>query len=810
MTRFESFVQDVRFGARMLVRAPGFTLAALVTLALGIGANTAIFSVVDAVLLRPLPYPEPERLVELVRRSAGDVSDRHTGRRYLFFRDHLRSVAALAARRDPTGYNVATGDTAAYVSAMPVSKEYFAVLGAAPLHGSVFGEEHDRSGGPLAAVLSHALWRQHFGSDPAVVGRAISLGGTDYTVAGVMPASFITIPQAGLYIPLRPGTSGPGGGYNYHLLARLAPGTTIEQANADAASVWASLRSAFPNEIRQGEIASTLEPYQESMSRDSRSLLLIIWGAVALVLLIACANTASLLLARAASRGREIAVRSALGAARGRVARQLLTESVLLSLSGAALGVAVAYAALPLLVTLLPSVVAIPQDVVIDRRVLLATFAIAVGAGILFGLAPAASLARTDLAAAFRADGTRSMGGPRSATLRSSLVAAEIALCMLLLVGAGLLLQTFVRLRAVDPGFDARGVVRARMSLQGGRYASAADANRFFEQGLDRLRAIPGVRGAAVVNGVPIERGLNLGVQILDGPNATPDRRQVEWRYASADYFPVMGIPIVAGRGFTDRDRAGAPPVAVVNEAFVRLYLKGTTGLGHHIRAYDSDGPIEIVGVARDVREGGLKSRIPPLMYVPVLQANEAGIRTAHTYFPMSWVVRTSDASPNLEASMRDALRAVDPRQPFSAFATMEEVRANAFANERRQMSLLSGLAAIGLLLAVAGIYGLIAYSVAQRTREIGLRIALGASRSRILRSIVWSGALTATAGIAAGLIASLAFARTLDNVVWGVSTVHLPTLAGVAALLFAVSVLATIVPALRAVRLNPIAALRE
>jgi putative ABC transport system permease protein len=812
MTRLESFVQDLRFGARMLVRSPGFTLAALVTLALGIGANTAIFSVVDAVLLRALPYPEPERLVELVRRSAGDVSDRHTGRRYLFFRDHLRTVSAISARRDPTGFNMfnmATGDTAAYVSAMPVSKEYFAVLGVAPVHGTVFGEEHDRSGGPLAAVLGHALWRQRFNSDPAAVGTTISLGGTDYTIAGVMPESFTTIPRADLFIPLRPDTTGPGGGYNYHVMARIAPGTTIDHANADAASVWAALRAEFPGEIRQGEVAGTLEPYQQSVSRDSRSLLLIIWGAVALVLLIACANTASLLLARATSRGREIAVRSALGAARGRIVRQLLTESVLLSLSGAALGVAVAYAALPLLLTLLPSVVAIPQEVVIDRRVLLATFAVAVGTGVLFGLAPAASLSRTDLAAAFRYDGTRTMGGPRSAILRSTLVVAEIALCMLLLVGAGLLLQTFVRLRAVDPGFDPRGVVRARMSLQGGRYASAADANRFFAQGLDRLRAIPGVRGAAVVNGVPIERGLNLGVEVLDGP-APPQKRYVEWRYASADYFSVMGIPIVAGRAFTEGDRAGAPPIAVVNEAFVRLYLKGTTGLGYHIRVYDSDGSIEIVGIARDVREGGLKSRIPPLMYVPVTQANEAGIRSAHTYFPMSWVVRTTAGAPNLEASMRDAIRAVDPRQPFSSFATMDEVKANAFASERRQMSLLGGLAAIGLLLAAAGVYGLIAYTVAQRTREIGLRVALGATRGRILRSIVVNGALTASAGIVVGLIASVAFARTLDSVVWGVTTVHIPTLAAVATVLLLVSMLATVVPAIRATRLNPIAALRE
>ena len=809
MTPLESVLQDLRYGVRVLMRAPGFTLAALVTLALGIGANTALFSVVDAVLLRPLPYPEPERLVELVRRSAGDVSDRHTGRRYLFFRDHLRSVEAISARRDPTGFNLAMGDTAAYVSAMPVSKEYFTVLGVRPLWGAGFGDDHDRVNGPLGVVLGHALWRQSFNGDPAAVGRTISLGGTDYTVLGVMPASFATTPRADLFVPLRPSTTGPGGGYNYHVVARMSRGTSIDQANADAASVWTAMRADHPAEILQAEVVSAFEPYQQSLSRDSRSLVLMMWGAVGVVLLIACANTASLLLARAASRGREMAVRAALGAGRARVVRQLLIESIVLALAGAALGVAVAYLSLPALIALLPSVTTIPQDIVIDRRVLLATFALAVATGVLFGLAPAASLARTDLTVAFRHDGNRTTGGSRSTFLRSTLVVAEVALCMLLLVAAGLLLQTFVRLRSVDPGFDPRGVVRARMSMQGDRYASAGDVNRFFAQGLERLRAIPGVRGTAVVNGVPIERGLNLGVMVLDGPDP-PKMRYVEWRYASDEYFSVMGIPIVAGRAFTTQDRAGAPPIAVVNEAFVTTYLKGTTGLGYHIRNYDSDGSIEIVGVARDVREGGLRRRVPPLMYVPISQANEAGIRSSHTYFPMSWVVRASDGAGDLESTMREAIRAVDPRQPFSAFATMDQVKANAVAGERRQMSLLAGLAGVGLLLAAAGIYGLIAYSVAQRTREIGLRVALGATRGRILRSIVWTGTLTACIGVAIGLAGSLALSRTLQGFVWGVSTVHVPTLAAVSALLLAVSIVATLVPAIRAVRLNPIAALRE
>ena len=808
MSRLESLFQDVRYGARMLTRSPGFTAAALITLALGIGANTAIFSLVHAVLLKPLPYPEPDRLVELVRRSAADVSDRHTGRRYLFFRDHLRSVDAIAARRDPTGFNLATGDSAAYVSAMAVSKEYFAVLGVQPLWGSTFDAEHDRVAGPNAAVLNHALWRQRFNSDPKVVGTTISLGGTDYTVVGVMPPSFRTIPRADLFVPLKPSTTGPGGGYNYHVIARLSKSATLARADADAASVWSAMAAAEPGEIRQGEIASGLEPYQKGATKDARSFLLIMWAAVGLLLLIACANTASLLLARASARGREMAVRAALGAARRRVVRQLLTESVMLSLAGATLGVALAYLALPVLVAAMPAMTSYTQDVEIDRRVLLATLAIAVVTGVLFGLAPATSLARVDLVEAFKHDGARTAGSTRSTWLRSTLVVTEIALCMVLLVAAGLLLQTFVRLRAVDPGFDPHGVVRARMSLQGSRYASSAEINRFFERGLERLRAIPGVRGAAVVNGVPIERGLNMTVDILDGP-APVENRQVDWRYASADYFTVMGIPIVAGRGFGDADRTGAAPIAVVNEAFVRVYLKGTTGLGHHIRVFDSDGSLEIVGIARDVREGGLKNRIPPLMYVPVAQANEAGIRASHTYFPMSWVVR-ADAATNLEAAMRDAIRVVDPQQPFSAFATMDEVKADAFAGERRQMGLLSGFAAIGLLLAAAGIYGLIAYSVAQRTKEIGLRIALGATRGRILRSILWNGTVLAVIGIVAGVAASIATSKTLAGLVWGVSPLDPVTFAGVALVLLFVSILASVVPALRAVRLNPISVLRD
>jgi putative ABC transport system permease protein len=802
-------IRDIRYAVRTLLRAPGFTAAALLTLALGIGANTAIFTVVDAVLLRPLPYPEPERIVQLVRRSQTFEELGQTGRRYLFFREHLKSVPVLAAFRNPTGFNLAAGDSAVFVRAMPVSKEYFSVLGVRPLLGRTFDAEHDTAGGPQAAVLGHALWTQQFDSDAGVVGRSVLLGGQSYLVIGVMPRSFKTVPSADLFVPLRPGTTGPGGGYNYGVIGRLAPGLSAEQASAEAAHVWDALRLEFPGEVRTNERPSGLTSYQQRLSRDSRPFLLMMLAAVGLLLAIACANTANLLLARASGRGREIAVRAALGAARGRIVRQLLTESLLLSIGGAAIGVGCAFVALPALLTLAPPGLLTGQDVAIDLRVLGVTFLVAVATGVVFGLAPAITVSRHDLVDAFKNDGTRTAGSRRSAWLRSTLVIGEVGLCAMLLVAAGLLIQTFVRLRSVDPGFDPRGVVTARMSLQGDRYATAAALNRFFEEGLSRLRAIPGVQHASVVSGVPIERGLNLNVDILDG-SAPKENQYVDWRYASADYFDTMGFPIVAGRGFEPGDRTGSAPVAVVNESFVRIYLTGTTGLGRHIRVFDTDGSIEIVGIAKDVREGGLKGVLPPLMYVPVAQANVAGIRASHVYFPMSWVVRADRPGAELDNRMREALRRLDPQQPFSSISTMDEVKSAAFATEQRQMALLSVFAGIGLALAAAGVYGLIAYSVAQRTRELGIRMALGATSGHIIRSIVWSGVQLSLGGIAAGAAAAIALTRTLERFVWGVSTLDPLTFTVVPLVLLGVSMCASFLPALRATRLNPVVAIRE
>ena len=812
----EMFTQDVRYGIRSLLRTPGFTLAAVLALALGTGANAAIFSVVNAVLLRPLPYAEPDRIVQFVWRTRDEDHVALRGAQYLHFRDSMRSLDGLAAWRGPTGFNLSAADSAEYVKAMPVSKEFFEVFAVRPVYGEAFGDEHDRAGGPDVVVLSHGLWTRLFAANPFVIGSVVSLGDRSYTVLGVMPRTFQSMPPADLYIPLKPSTTGAGGGQNYRVAGRLKRGVTIQQATAEASSVYQSTIAQLQGSplAANGRPTDTYAfvPFQSSMTKGARPALLLMLGAVAMLLLIACANTANLLLARASGRGREIAVRAALGANRARIIRQLLTESLLLFAAGGAAGVCLAYWAIPALLSLTPSGYTVYQDVGLDATVLATMLALSIVTGLLFGLAPALSLSRHDLVEAFKDDGTRSIGSRRSGWLRKVLVVSEVALCMLLLLGAGLLIQTFVQMRAIDPGFDPRGLLTARMSLQGERYGTSADLNRFFEQALEGIRRIPGVQSASVVNCVPIERGLNMNVDVIDGPEHFEGMATLtDWRYAGLDYFKTMGIPVVAGRGFVESDRAGAPPVAVVNEAFARHFFRNTNPIGHHIGMWKTDESIEVVGVAKDLREGGDLTGPPvAIMYVPVTQANIKWIRASHTYFPMSWVVRSSNTGAETIRQIREAVRKVDPKQPFSSFVTMEDIKAASMADQTFQMTLLTGLAAIGLVLAFAGIYGLIAYTVAQRTRELGIRIALGATRGRILRGVLREGTLLATTGVVMGVACGVVCTRALQNYVYGVSTLDPVTFASVGVLLIGVAAIASLVPAIRAVRLSPTTALRD
>jgi predicted permease len=806
----ETLLRDVRYGLRTLRRAPTFSAAALLTMALGIGANTAIFSVVQGVLLRPLPYPQPERLVHFARHSPSGPQLGQDGARYLFFREHLRGVEALAASSGAGSFNLVTGGSAEFVSALAVSKDYFRVVGVPPAIGQAFTAEHDAEGGPDVAILSHGLWQRQFGGDAAVLGRTMLLGERAVTVIGVMPASFRGTWPFDLVLPLRPSTTGRGGGFNYEVIGRLRPGVTIEQASAEAASAWAAFREAQPSRLVRGELPSGFLAYQQSLAAPVRPVLLVLLGAVAVLLLIACANTANLMLARASGRSREIAVRSALGAARPRIVCQLLTESVLLAVAGGVLGVAAAYYAVPLLVSLAPSgFILSTHEVRVDGAVLAASLGLAVGTGLLFGLAPALSLSRRDLVEAFKEDGARATGGRRSSLARRALVVSEVALCSVLLVGAGLLIQTFVSLWTLDPGFDPRGVLTARMSMQGSRYAVPSDLNRFYDEALDRIRRIPGVSAAAVTSGLPLARALNLNVDTLDGPERI-ENALTDWRYVSEEYFDAMRIPVVAGRQFTEADRAGAPPVVVVSEEFARRFFKGVNALGRHVRVFDADGSMEIVGIVKDLVEGSLRAPRLPVMYVPVRQAHAAALKTTHSYFQVNWVIRADGSSPQLPRQMEQIVRDVDPRQPLSAFRTIDDIKRAAVATERFQMTLIAVFAAIGLALAAAGIYGVLACAVAQRTREIGIRLALGATRGRILIQVLRDGLVLAFVGLLVGLASALALTRTLQNFVWGVSITDPFTFVAVGVLLLGVALLASLVPAVRAVKLDPVTALRQ
>ena len=801
----EMLVQDLRYGVRALLRTKVFTAAALLTLMLGIGANSAIFSVVNAILLRPLDYPEPERIVQMHRRDRG-VWAGQTGHRYMFFRDNMKSFDALAAWRG-SAYNMAAGNEAQYVTALAVSKEYFTVFGGTPMYGRVFNADEDLENGPDGVILRYGIWRSMFGGDPQIVGKSISLADRPVTVIGVMPEGFDPVHDVEIYVPLKPSMRGAGGGLNYTVAGRIRQGYTREQVNAESDSVFEAYKGTLPNANFEGQASPLFISYQEGLSQPVKPALLVMLGAVGMLLLIACANTANLLLARASGRGREISVRAALGAGRGRIIRQLLTESVLLFVTGGLLGVACAYWAVPLLLSFTPPGYLPFEGVRVDGVVLSVTLALSVVTGLVFGLAPAMSLSKLDLVEAFKEDGTRSSAGRRSAWLRQALVVCEVALCLLLLVGSGLLVQTFMKLRAVDPGFDIQNVLTARMSLMGDRYATSEDVNRLFELGLERIKRIPGVQAAAIVNGVPIERGLNMNFDYLDTPQV--EYELTDWRYASMDYFKAMGIPILQGRGFQETDRAGAPRVAVVSAGFAKRLMKGNA-VGRRIQVHPADGPIEIIGVAKDISGPALGRIGPPIMYVPVAQASDAGIRTAHMYFQMSWVVRAARVSPELVRQIKEELRAVAPAQPVTAFRTMEDVKGISIENERFQMTLLTVFAAIGLVLATAGIYGLIAYSVAQRTREFGIRMALGATRMRILSSVITRGAVLAAAGVLVGVLASTFLTKSLQQFIFGVTTFDPATLLVMGLLLVLVAVVASLGPALRAVRLNPVTALRE
>jgi putative ABC transport system permease protein len=802
---------DLRIAARVLRRQPGFTTVVLLTLMLGIGANTAIFTVIDAALLRPLPYHEPDRLVHLWETRRGNVADRTEASYpdFLDWRSQSRAFAAIEGY-DETNLTVAAdAGEPLMLDGVRVTPGFFVMLGVAPMLGRTFVAEDATADGAPVVVLSHAYWRQRLGGDPNVVGRSLTLDRRRYAIVGVLPASFHFAPvdDAEFWLPLGSASPRVEQRYNHWLnvVARLAPNATLEVARSDLSAVMRRLAAQYP-ETNAGRDAAVI-PLRDEIIGPVRTTLLVLFSAVGCVLLVACVNVAGLMLVRSAARGREIAVRSALGADRGRIVRQLLAESALLAVVGGVLGVATARLGVRLIVAVLPPEIAsgMPylQNLRVDRVIATYAAALAIAAGLLSGLAPALVVSRPSVTELLRR-GRGGSGGARP-RVRGALVSAQIALTMVLLVAAGLMTRSLTELLGVDAGFDTDRVLTARIALSGPAYDSSQRQQQFFETLVGRVRALPGVRAAGAVRNLPLAGG-GTNTFRVEG-RAEPDaasRPEATMRGVAGDYFRAMGIRLVAGRTFTSGDRSTTRPVLLVSAGLARrLFSDQASAVGQRLRFYAfPESAWTIVGVVGDVRTGALDADAPPTIYYTHLQGPENR---------MSIVARTAGDPAALVSSLRREAHSLDPSVAVYDVRTMEQhvARSPAVLARRLPLRLVGAFALTALALAVVGIYGLIAYTVAQRTQELGIRIALGAGHANILTLIVREGAMLTALGVSAGLLVALWATRMLGSLLYGVGAADPPTYLAVAVLLGAVALAASYVPARRAARVDPMVALR-
>jgi predicted permease len=800
----------------MLRKTPGFSLIALTTLAVGIGVNTAVFSVVNGLLLKPLPYPEPDRLatvITLVRSPRGQgTSDSVDGRTFLAIHDNatLVDTAAVGGGFSGVGVNLVARDRAANVIQGRVSAGYFRVMGVPPLMGREFRPDEDRDGGLPVAILSHTLWANQFDSDSTIVGRPIMLRGESYTVVGVMPAGFAG-GKVDLWTPLRPSTRGEGGGSNYGMVARIRPGVSWSQADAEIAQVGSP--AARGEVSKDASVTCSLLPLQQGETADVRQPLMMLWGAVGMVLLIACVNIAGLLLARSGMRTREIATRMALGSGRQAVVRQLLVESAVLALAGGVLGVGLGWLVLNAVQTLGADVLSFNYPVGLDVRVLIVTLLGALGTSIVFGLVPALYASRVNVQGSLAEAGTRSVAGRSSRWARRLLVIGEVAMGVVLLVSAGLLVRTFVHLRSLSPGFDPSNVITATISLQDARYQDSAKVNRLFADSLERIRAIPGVQSAGVTLGLPYTRLLNLGFRPLDGGSTVQGSAITNVSYITPGYLQALRLPLHAGRDFTDADRDGGEGVAIFNEEFVTRDYTGESVLGRHIGVAGTRTIVGIATIARATSSGfgGSNGPLvsPPIVYIPAAQVGGDFFKLVHTWFSPAWVVRTTGSVAPVVEGIRRSVQGVDPLLPIAKMESMSEVQAQSLKDQRFMMTLVLSLGAVALLLAAIGIHGLIASSVSERTRELGIRLALGATGGQVMRGIIGPGLMLAGVGVAIGAAAAIVVGRLLQSFLWGVKPADPLTFGTVIVTLLVVTLGATVIPALAVLRLDPATTLR-
>jgi putative ABC transport system permease protein len=801
-------LHDLRYAARLQRKNPAFTIVAVIALALGIGANTAIFSVVNTVILRPLPYKDPERLVMVWEDASkqGYPRDTPAAANFVDWRDQNNVFEGMAAITDDS-FNLTGSGEPERLAGHRVSASLFPLLGVEPHIGRVFTAAEDQPGAQHVVLLSYALWQRRFGGDSGIVGQPVTLNGESYVVVGVMPARFqFPSNDSQAWVPTA-FTQEDAGNRNRHylqVLARLKPGVSVVQAQSEMSTIAARLQQQYPQS--NTDLGAAVQPLQEHLVGDIRPALLVLLGAVGLVLLIACANVANLLLARAAVRQKEIAVRVALGARRGRLIRQFLTESVLLSALGGLVGLGIAYGGLILLKAFIPENISQAREISMDLKVLGFTFLVSIATGLIFGLAPAVQAARSNQVDTLKEGGRDAATGGSGKRLRSVLVTAEVAISLVLLIGAGLLINSFLRLRNVDPGFRAENLLTMKIVLPETKYQRMAQRSAFYTDLIQRVQSLAGVRSAAVTTNLPLYRQGNSISISIDGKPAPPpgQERIVVTRIVSPGYLKTMSIPLLRGREITEQDTETSPNVVLISETMARRYWPGEDVIGKRIavgRIRTPEDWIQVIGVVKDVRQFELTAEPKPQMYLTYRQAG---------FFDAQDLVVKTDVDPaSLAATVRKAIWEIDKDQPVSDIKTMEDILADSIARQRFSMLLLAIFAAVALVLAGVGIYGVMSYSVAQRTHEIGIRMALGAQTGAVLKLAIGYGMKLVLAGLVIGLIAAFALTRVMSSLLFGVTATDPATFTLISLLLVAVAVLASYVPARRATKVNPIIALR-
>jgi putative ABC transport system permease protein len=802
----ETLLQDLKYSIRMLLKKPSFTAIAILALAIGIGANTAIFSVVNAILLRPLPYKNFDRIsmIWMDNPKLGVAEDWHSYPNYLDYKEQNQVYEDMAAFNNRSFNLTGAGDPVRIVGLWSTSS-LFTVLGVEPALGQVFTEAEEEPGKDLVVVLSDGLWKSRFGRDPGIVGQQISMNGVNRTVLGVMPASF-TFPEKNtdvwIPIPVTPQRKQARSAISYKALGRLKPGVTMAQAREDMGAIAKRLDDQFS----QSGYGVNLVLLRDQETKGVKAALLVMLGAVGFVLLIACANVANLLLARAAIREKEIAIRLALGAGRRRVIRQLLTESMVLGFAGGAAGLLLAIWGLDALIALSPADVPHLDQTRIDVRVLAFTLGVSLLTGLLFGLVPAMQASKPDLNDALKEGGRGAGGGVRAIRVRNLLVVSEIALSLVLLVGAGLLIRSFVRLQQFELGFNPENLLTMRVQLPGSKYREPKQVMNFYQQLMERLEAVPGVQSAGAISSVFLTDTPNSTNFTIEGRPVPVGAESIEVPLdaVTTSYFKVMGIPLIEGREFDEHDVPTSPPVAIINQTFARRFFPNEDPIGKRY-VYGGPGPdnnswITIVGVVGDMRRTGFDRPVRPETFLPQGQNPDSGLTI---------VARTKGDPAALAGALRNEVWAIDRDQSVYDVKTMRQVLSEMLSQRRFNMLLLGIFAAVALTLAAVGIYGVMSYAVAERTHEIGLRMALGAQTGDVLGLIVRQGMLLAGTGLVVGLVASLGLTRLMTSLLYGVSATDPLTFIAIPVVLTGVALGACLIPARRAIKVDPMVALR-